>query len=98
MQKIEINPPESDSIFPASYKHATLPLEHCVIFTIITPRTVAALNSAIISSRFDGTFPAPYDCKTTPSIGSCKKALTRSAVILGNSLSKPTFSQRVECT
>lgn len=54
---------------PAAYFSLTYPEEHCVQLTIMTPLSLADLSSSKSSKRVSGTFPAPYDCRTTPSIG-----------------------------
>jgi hypothetical protein len=40
------------------------------------PRLAAAFNSSSKSFLLLGTLPAPYVCRTTPSMGGWKKALT----------------------
>ena len=52
---------------------------HWVQLTMMTPRAVASCSASSRSLRFDGMFPAPYDCRTTPWIGSCRNAFTCAA-------------------
>ena len=61
---------------PVAYWSTTGPWRHWVQLIINTPRRVAFFISLIRSSRLLGAFPEPYVCKTTPSMGGFRNALT----------------------
>lgn len=88
--------PASTRALPVSYDGSTLPLGHCVMLTMMTPRLVASRNSLSMSFRLDGAFPEPYVCRTTPLIGDWRKARIVSPLILGKILLKVClFSTKV---